>query len=156
MRLSLLLLLAALATGCAPLEDLYREVERYSEDVYRSARTGGSNGDVRRDAERYVRDVDRAVRLDRDQERRMQDLLEDRADRLLDRDDRYDRRSDYPFPRSERASREVERWWADTDRAIERLLSGRQRDDYRRFIERYDRYDDRDWDDEDWEDDDYR
>lgn len=157
MRLFVLLLLAGLAAGCATFDDLYREVERYPDDVYRDSRYPDPNhNEVRRDVQRYVRDVDRAVRLDSRQERRLEDLLEDRTYRTLERD-RYDRRSAYPFPRSRRPSREVERWWRDTDRAIERTLSRRQRDEYRRFVRRFDdrdrRYDD-DWDDDDWDDED--
>lgn len=159
MRFLVLLLLAGLVAGCATLDDLYREAERYPDDVYRDSRYPDRNdNEVRRDVQRYVRDVDRAVRLDSRQERRLEDLLEDRTYRLLERD-RYDRRSVYPLPRSRRPSREVERWWRDADRAIERTLSRRQRDEYRRFVRRYDdrdhRYDDDDdWDDDDWDDDD--
>lgn len=155
MRLLVLFLLAGLAGGCATLDDLYREVERYPDTVYGDRRDDRrSDRAVRRDVQNYVRAVDRAVRLDRSEERRLTDLLEDRTYRHLDRDDR---RSAYPFPRSSRASRAVAGWWKGTDRAIERMLSRRQREEYRRFTRRYDdrgRYDDDRYDDDDDDDDD--
>ena len=162
MRLLSLALLAAGLAGCASIDDLYRDVERYPREWSRDLpdyRRGGDAVRVRRDVNRYVRDVDRAVRLDRSQERRIADRLEDRAYRYLDRRDRRDDRDRraYPFPRSQRASREVRDWWRGVDRDVERELSRRQRDDYRRFVRRFDdRYErDDDWDDDDWDDDDW-
>jgi hypothetical protein len=174
LRLFLLALTAVSLSGCVGLEDLYREVERYDPryENYPDSRTDRYGSDVRRDVDRYLRDVDRAVRLDPRQERDLGRLLEDRAYDFSRRGrydrDRYDRDRyvDSPFPRSRNSSREVQRWWSDTDRAIERRLDRRQRDAYRRFVRRFDdrryrdrrdtRWDrrDRDWDDDDDDDDD--
>ena len=154
MRRSLLtsplpLLAAALLvlSGCqslGSLDQIYREIER----IPRAWDRGGGGGRADRDASDYVRDVDRAVRLDGRQERQVRDIVQYRASRVDDRDS--------PFPRGRSSSRAVETWWRDTDRQIERLLSDRQRDDYRDFVARYDdrRYqdDEDDWGDDDWDD----
>ena len=149
-------LLAALAApllaGCVGVDQLYRDVERRLPDWLPDTRTGRYDAaDVRRDVDRYVDDVDRAVRLDRRQADDVARLLEDRTYDLLERgrrDDRYGDRygADYPFPRA-RASRDLDRWWDDADRAIERVLDGRQRDAYRRFVRDLEGYDDDRWDD---------
>lgn len=167
MRLLLFAFVAVSLSGCLGLglDDLYRDVERWDPRTSDS-RTDRYDTDVRRDVDRYLRDVDRAVRLDRRQEQEIGRILEDRAYDFTRRG-RYDRDRyvDSPFPRGRTSSREVERWWDDTDRAIERRLQRRQRDDYREFVRRYDRYDDgrrsrrdtrwerRDRDDDDWDDD---
>ena len=166
MRLFLLAVLAVSVAGCSSIDDLYRQAERAG-----SRTTDGrysDSRDLRRDVDRYVRSVDRAVRLDRRQERRVFELLEDRAYRYASRG-RYDRdrRAASPFPRTARPSRDAERFWRDADRRIERVLDRRQRDRYRDFTRRFedrrnrrdrDRRDrdrrDRDWDDDDWDDDD--
>ena len=158
MRLFLLATLAVSVAGCGSIDSLYREAERAGSRAYGDRY--GTSRDVRRGAERYVDQVDRAVRLDRRQERRVYDLLEDRAVRYA-----RDRRSASPFPRRARQSRDADRFWRDADRRIERVLDRRQRDRYRRFTRQFDdrrdrddrRYRDRDdWDDDDddWDDDD--
>ena len=165
MRLLLLAIAAVSLPGCVGLDDLYRDVERWDpRSRYPDSRTDRYDTDVRRGADRYLRDVDRAVRLDRRQEQDIGRLLEDRAYDFTRRGgyDR-DRYAESPFPRGRDASREVERWWDDTDRAIERRLDRRQRDEYRRFVRRFEdrRYQDRrdtrwerrDRDDDDWDDD---
>lgn len=154
MRALSLLVLAAALGGCASVEDLYRQAERQSGRWFPDTRHADAS-EVRRDVRDYVRDVDRAVRLDDRQVRRIEDRLEARTyDLLTNR--RYGRRSAYPFPRGQAASREVEDWWRATDRLVERELGDRQRRDYRRFVDRYDdrryRYEE-DWDGEDWDDD---
>ncbi|MGB3542134.1 hypothetical protein [Rubrivirga sp.] len=156
MRSLLLLALAASLVGCVGLEELYRQADRFPTD-----RRYDERGYDNRGVDRYVREVDRAVRLDRRQEERVRDVLYDRSYRF---EDRYRRsRVESPFPRRARASREVDRFWNDTDRAIERQLRGRQRREYRRFTQRFERdrdrrYDRRDRrgddDDDDWDDDD--
>ncbi|WP_412069588.1 hypothetical protein [Rubrivirga sp. IMCC43871] len=157
MRSFLLAVLALSIAGCGTvIDDLYRQAERYG--VPTDSRR---YDDVRRDVDDYVRDVDRAVDLDRQQADRISNLLEDRASRATTRG-RYGVDA-YPFPRRARASSEVERFWRDADRDIERILGRRQRDDYRRFVRRFasddryrsrdrDRDDDRDDDDDDWDD----
>lgn len=165
MRLFLFAFVAVSLSGCVGLDDLYRDVERWDpRSRYPDSRTDRYDSDVRRDVDRYLRDVDRAVRLDRRQEQDIGRLLEDRAYDFTRRG-RSDRYYETPFPRGRDASREVQRWWNDTDRAIERRLDRRQRDDYRRFVRRFDdrrsrdrrddRWDrrDRDDDDDDWDDD---
>ena len=162
MRLLLLSALAVALAGCGSLDDLYRQAERASGRTY-DGRYDRDSRDLRRGVDRYVRDVDRAVRLSNRQERRVRDVLYDRADRYAYRGGRY---ADDPFPRSRRASREADRFWRDADRAIERELDRRQRDRYRRFTRRFEdrsrdrnrrdnRWErrDRDDDDDDWDDD---
>jgi len=168
MRLLLFTFVAVSLSGCVGLglDDLYRDVERWDPRTSDS-RTDRYDRDVRRDVDRYLRDVDRAVRLDRRQEQEIGRILEDRAYDFTRRYDR-DRYVESPFPRDRVSSREAERWWDDTDRAIERRLERRQRDAYREFVRRFDdrRYrdrrdtrwerrdrDDDDWDDDDWDDD---
>jgi len=85
-----------------------------------------------RDAARYAREVDRAVGLRGRQSREVEQLVRDRARRLLQQTPPRTHRAVYPFPRNERNAT-ARRWWDDTDRAIERTLNSRQRDLYRRF-----------------------
>lgn len=149
MRSLILLALAASLTGCVGLEELYRQGERLPSER-RSGDRGYDNrgydgrGDTR-GADRYLNDLDRAVRLDRRQEERVRELLYDRVYRFEDRS--RGGRYESPFPRRARPSREVDRFWRDTDRAIERQLNRGQRRDYERFTDRYrrdrDRRDDR-------------
>ena len=170
LRSATLIGLAVSVVGCGSIDSLYREAERAGNRAYndRYGDRSSTSRDVRRGAERYVDRVDRAVRLDRRQERRVYDLLEDRAVRYASRG-RYDRdRSGAsPFPRRARQSRDADRFWRDADRRIERVLDRRQRDRYRRFTRQFDdrryhddrrdredrRSRDRD-DDDDWDDDD--
>lgn len=165
-RLSLLAAVAVSLSGCVGLglDDLYRDIERWDPRTADS-RSDRYGTDVRRDVDDYLRDVDRAVRLDRRQEQEIGRVLEDRAYDFERRSGR-DRYAESPFPRGRSASRDVERWWDDTDRAIERRLERRQRDAYRDFVRRYDdrRYDrsgrrdtrwerrDNDDRDDDWDD----
>lgn len=82
------------------------------------------------DARRYVRLVDEALRLDRDQERRMARLLQSRAYHLLDRTPVHAHDRVYPFPRDRRHGRAVRVWWRDADRHLARVLTRGQADRY--------------------------
>ncbi len=128
------LVLAALAlsfVGCGTaIHDHHRQAGRYGVPA-----DGRRYDDLRRDVGDYVRSVDRAVDLDRRQADRIANLLEDRAARASTRG-RYGVDA-YPFPRRARASSEVQRFWRDADRRIERVLGRRQRDAYRRFVRRF-------------------
>ena len=131
---------------------------------------------VRRDVREYVRFLDRQLRLDRRQERRINETLENRTYRLLRQHRGRYAREVYPFPRRFRhdrnADRRVERFWRDADRRVERVLDREQRrehryltetrgrsnrgrsprryrDDDRRYDDRYYREDRRDRDDDD-------
>ena len=71
-------------------------------------------------------------------------MLKNRAYDLLDRTPRSEHYRVYPFPRNygQRTHRITRRWWHQTDRAIESLLSRRQIREYRALTHR-DYYDDR-------------
>lgn len=105
---------------------------------------------VDRDAHGYVNHLDRYLHLSRHQERRVYRLLKTRAYDLLDRTPRSAHYSVYPFPRNygNRTHRITRRWWHETDRRIENLLSRRQIRAYRSLTHR-DYYDDRYDDDDD-------
>ena len=100
------------------------------------------------DAARYADDAARAARLDSRQRAAVRQVVERRTYDLLRRTSAYDHDAVYPFPRHDRDNRSnVRRWWSDTDRAVERTMTARQRDDYRRWVSgaggSYGRYDDR-------------
>lgn len=94
---------------------------------------------IRRDANRYADLLDRELRLTGSQERNIERLLRDRARHLLrsTRPSRHYRV--YPFPRNVR-SRVVREWWNRTDQSIMRMLSHRQRAEYRRLTRSMDRH----------------
>ena len=133
---------------------------RYPDDYGRNDdyRTTSEYRSVERDVDRYTDRLDRALRLSTSQERRVEALLRDRTYDLLRRTRRDEHRYVYPFPRNDN-DRYTQRWWDDTDRAIEGVLDRRQRDEHRRltrgygYNDRYDRNDDR-YDDRNRRDDD--
>ncbi len=112
---------------------------------------------VDRDARGYVNHLDHYLRLNPRQERRIERLLRNRTYDLLDRTARAEHYRVYPFPRNygRKTHRIARRWWHQTDRRIEGLLSRRQLREYRalthrdyydddRYDRRRDRYDDDD------------
>lgn len=103
---------------------------------------------IDRDVKAYVRHLDRYLRLNRRQEREIRAILADRTDHLLRTTRPSSRREVYPFPREyERYhNRTVRRWWINADRDIERALDRRQREEFRRLKQGYDRRRDRDYD----------
>lgn len=148
-RLVLLLSVGAatLTAGCMPLgttrypdsrrpDARYPDTRRYPDaQRYPDTRTAQRAIYTRaaRDADRYVRALDREIGLDRRQERRIRDLLADRAYDRVARKARRDRDRYYPFPRRA-ADRRNRSWWSNTDRKIERLLDRRQRHAYRDVV----------------------
>jgi hypothetical protein len=102
--------------------------------VYRRAET---------DAARYARDMRPFVGLTARQERAVREILADRTVALLDRTHPRDHPFVYPFPRrAHERDRLVQRWWRDSDRAVERVLDRQQRrayQDYVRSLQRQDR-----------------
>ncbi len=87
------------------------------------------------DADRYADLLDRELHLSGRQEHDIERMLVDRTRYLLRETRPSDHRHVYPFPRHER-TRTTERWWNSTDRDIERMLSPRQRQDYRNLVRR--------------------
>lgn len=159
-RLALLLFVGAgaLATGCTPTgaarypdsrrpDARYPDTRRYPDarrypDTRRAPGTRGSRAAVYTrvagDADRYVRTLDRQLRLDRQQERRIHNLLTDRAYDRVARKSSRDRERYYPFPRRAEDRRNSD-WWRSTDRQIERVLNRRQRQAYRDVVRAQDR-----------------
>ncbi|MGB3542722.1 MAG: hypothetical protein WBA11_07360, partial [Rubrivirga sp.] len=140
-----LLSLTALAglvalSGCAGLGNYgnndYYGNDRYGNDRYEDGRYGNDRYNnrgrsafhrrVERDARRYVNDLDRYLRISNREERAIRDLLIDRTYRLLDQTNVRRHRDVYPFPRRGRA----QRWWAQTDRQVERILDRRFHEPY--------------------------
>ena len=124
-----------LAAGCMPLGISTRSSDsRYPDSRRAPSRTEAAvYTRVANDAGRYVRDLDRALRLDRRQERRLHDLLTDRAYDRVRRTHARDRNRAYPFPR--RAGDRFNRsWWRSTDRQVERVLDRRQQRIYRDLV----------------------
>ena len=139
-----LLPLAALAglvvlSGCAGLgyygDDGHHGNDRYGNGRYEDGRydrryddRGGSGyyRRVERDARAYADDLDRYLRISNREERAIRELLVYRTYDLLDRTSARRHRDVYPFPRSHRA----QRWWAQTDREVERLLDRRYHEPY--------------------------
>lgn len=124
-----------LAAGCMPLGFPTRSSDsRYPDSRRAPSRTEAAvYARVSNDADRYVRGLDRALRLDRRQERRLHDLLTDRAYDRVRRTHARDRNRAYPFPR--RAGDRYNRsWWRSTDRQIERVLDRRQKRVHRDLV----------------------
>lgn len=150
MALLPLLLVVPLFSGCAVLSDVYGDGSypdrrypdrRYPDRRYPDRRI--SRGDVQRDARSYADVLDRSLRLSNRQEQDIRELLEYRTYDLLN-DARHPERV-YPFPRGSHQSRDVEKWWSRTDRAVDRYLSNHQRREHRHLLGRSDRdYDRRD------------
>ena len=95
------------------------------------------------DVDDYVDFLGRRLHLSRRQEVRIRRDLERRTHHLLERTHPRDRRYVYPFPRrfEHERNRAVARWWDHTDRRIERLLTHRQRAEYRYLTDRRDHRD---------------
>lgn len=90
---------------------------------------------VQSDARRYANDLRRPLRLDRRQQAAIERILTDRAVQTLDRTRARDREAVYPFPRrAAERNRTVQRWWRDSDRAIERVLDRDQRRAYQNYV----------------------
>ena len=154
-----LLVISLLGAGCAA--HVYEAGVAY-EVVHESPRHGSRYYHrVDRDARGYVNHLDYYLRLTHRQERRINRLLKNRAYDLLDRTARSEHYRVYPFPRNygRKTHRIARRWWHETDRRIENLLSRRQIREYRALTDRdyydndrrRDRYDD---DDDGYDDDD--
>jgi hypothetical protein len=139
---ALLILTAGFLVGCAPLgAGVYWPSDRGV--VHRPAPPVANARLYHRadqDAARYARDVSRYVRLSPHQQRQVRAILADRAHHLLDRTHPHDHQYVYPFPRQvgER-DRTVQRWWRDSDRAIERVMDSHQRRAYRDVVRSYER-----------------
>lgn len=136
-------MLSLLAAGCVPLQTAQRH-ERYPRRppprAERVVVDRAVRGQIARDATHYVRRLDRALRLNRRQERRIKQLLADRAYDRVRRTRARNWERAYPFPRTERsATRAIRDWWKKTDRQILRVLNRRQRTYYRDLVRnRYD------------------
>lgn len=154
-RLSLLLTLGTLVLvgiGCSTSYGQGTVYDRRVPDYRRGDRHQSRYYDrVHHDVREYVRIMDRRLRLDPRQQQRIHHLLDDRAERLLDRTHPRDHAYVYPFPRrldNRRQNQHLERWWLDADRQIERQLDRYQRDEYRYMTRPYGyrdgRYDRRD------------
>jgi hypothetical protein len=142
------LLLLFLIAGCATYGQGTNYPDRRYPDNRRYPDTRRSDRDrqrVDRDVRDYVRILDRNLRLNQQQEQRIDRLISDRTYRLLDRSRGYSQNDLYPFPRrfDRRQNQRVEAWWNEIDRDVERLLDRRQRDEYRYLTRRYDRRDQR-------------
>lgn len=110
-------LLALVASGCATTV-YQRAPERF--DRY-----------VEADVAEYVRWIDRELNLSRDQERRIERMLESRTRHLLANTPVRRHAHVYPFPREKRRHNAAQRrWWQDADRHVGRILSSRQADRY--------------------------
>ena len=96
-----------------------------------------------RDARGYANHLDHYLHLSRRQERRIHRLLHNRTNDLLNRTAPSEHYRVYPFPRNygRKTHRITRRWWHETDRRIEALLSRRQVRAYRALTRR-DYYDD--------------
>lgn len=130
-----------LLAGCAdyrygaPLPGNTRPVPRYERpaDARASAEWRRTPQDARRfvaDLDRRMRRIDRRSGLDRNQQARIERLVENRTYALLQRTHARDHRHVYPLPRVER-TREQQAFWRATDREIERVLDRRQRETFR-------------------------
>ncbi len=138
--LALLLVFGLGSTGCSAAYGAQYRSASYGHTTARQAHhshsgyanTRGYNN-IRRDADRYAEFLDRELRLSSRQERDIERLLIDRAADLL-RNTRpaYHSRV-YPFPRDGRSS-SARGWWDRTDRYIERMMSPRQRQEYRLIV----------------------
>ena len=97
------------------------------------------------DAAAYAQRVDASLRIGSGQERRIRDLLTDRAARLLQQTNPRNHRAVYPFPRRFSGdSRAARAFWSSADRDIERILGGRDAEVYRSYVRGGGRYDQRD------------
>ncbi len=107
----------------------------YRRDNRADARGSAEWRRVRGDVRTYVDRLDRQLRLDNRQERQIRETLESRTYRLLERGDRREARRLYPFPRrlgeQRYSNREVERFWRDADKRIERSLDREQRREFK-------------------------
>ncbi len=92
-----------------------------------------STRQIERDARSYVQHLDRYLRLDRRQRRAIEARLVDRTVHLMRTTRAPHRHRVYPFPREygDYQNRTVRRWWSNADRDIERILSRRQREEFR-------------------------
>lgn|SRR5690554_5975292 len=132
MRYSLLtavvLVTGMLLAGCTP--DRYRPIYRLP-DIRHDRR--GVDYRIDNDVRAFVRYLDRNLRLSSSQARKIDRMLTERTYDLLDRN-----RSAriYPFPRRyyRDQHRTVQKWWASTDKRIERYLNRQQRRIYRDMV----------------------
>lgn len=135
-----LFVFSLLSAGCVPIGTTQRS-ERYPRRPPARIEHGvvdrAFRGRIARDADQYVRRLDRVLRLNRRQERRIHQILSDRAYDRIRRVRARDWERVYPFPRSER--RATRDWWEQTDRRIARVLNRRQRARYADLV--IDRYD---------------
>lgn len=135
----LLLMLGLFAAGCAP--GLYdtrptRRAPAQHRTVIVDTPPPAVSRRVRSDVRTYVDRMDRVLRLNRQQERTIEQLLTNRAYELLAGTSPRAHAQRYPFPRPtarHERTREVRRWWSRTDAAIERVLDRRQQRIYRDF-----------------------
>lgn len=145
-RFIIVLLMAPLfLTGCAGYA--YQTGVAFETVHHQTPRTSRFYNRVDQDARGYVRYLDRYLRLNKHQERRINQVLQNRTYDLLDRTRIAEHRAVYPFPRHDgpRAPRITQRWWQQTDNRIESVLNRRQRREYRSLVndDRYDRRDGR-------------
>jgi hypothetical protein len=135
--LVLVLLAGALTAGCLPHgygahRTSDRAVVRTPPPPPRSAPLYNRTD---RDANAYARQLARPLRLSPMQQRQVRDVVSRRTFELLDRTRSRDHHQVYPFPRrANDRSRAVQRYWRDTDRAIERVLAPEQRRAYRNYV----------------------
>lgn len=136
--------LGLVLAGCGTLRDDARSPRRGRDGRQVNQRVERQvHQRVGRDVNEYVRWLDGRVRLNSRQANRIDNLLTDRTHRLLNRARPSEYRRVYPFPRERRGAmtRAERQWWDDTDRAIDQVLSGGQRNEYRYITGRRQRND---------------